>query len=143
MRQIRVKWNDETEKSFESVKKSLYTTAILHCPHQKKIFIFGTDVSKCGIGGVLSQIDEDGNEKVIYFASNKLSKVEENYCATLSFLTISDHRSLKWLLTRKTPSTPQYFSWIYRLQQYHFEIVYREGKNYGNADALSLGQPKI
>ena len=116
-----------------------------------------TDASKCGIGGVLSQMDEDGNEKVIYFASNKLSKVEENYCATRKellavikyveffyhylvgkrFIVRTDHRSLKWLLTWKTPSTPQYFSWIYRLQQYDFEIVYREGKNHGNADALS------
>ena len=82
MRKIHVKWNDEMEESFESVKKSLCTTAILHCPDPKKTFILDTDASKCGIGGVLSQIDEDGNEKVIYFASNKLSKVEENYCAT-------------------------------------------------------------
>ena len=157
MRQIRVKWNVEMEKSFESVKKSLCTTAILHCPDPKKLFILDTDASKCGIGGVLSQMDEDGNEKVIYFASNKLSKVEENYCATRKellavikyveffyhylvgkrFIVRTDHRSLKWLLTWKTPSTPQYFSWIYRLQQYDFEIVYREGKNHGNADALS------
>ena len=40
---------------------------------------------------------------------------------------------LKW----KTPSTPQYFSWIYKLQQYDFEIVYREEQKHGNADALS------
>ena len=157
MRQTRVKWNEQMENSFESVKKSLCTTAILHCPDPNKTFILDTDASKCGIGGVLSQIDEDGTEKVIYFASNKLSKVEENYCATRKellavikyveffyhylvgkrFIVRTDHRSLKWLLTWKTPTTPQYFSWIYRLQQYDFEIVHREGKNHGNADALS------
>ena len=31
----------------------------------------------------------------------------------------------------------QYFSWIYRLQQYDFEIRYREEQKHGNADALS------
>ena len=126
MRQIRVKWNDEMEKSFENVKKSLCTTAILHCTDPKKTFILDTDASKCVIGGVLSQIDEDGNEKVIYFASNKLSKVEENYCAMRKyveffyhylvgkrFIVRTDHRSLKWLLTWKRPSTPQFLSlWI-------------------------------
>ena len=60
----------------------LGTTAILHCPDPNKTFILDTDASKCGIGGVLSQIGEDGTEKVIYFASNRLLKVEENYCAT-------------------------------------------------------------
>ena len=49
----------------------------------------------------------------------------------------TDHKSLKWLLTWKTPSTPQYFSWIYKLQQYDFEIVYRERQIHGNTDALS------
>ena len=39
-------------------------------------------IPKCVIGGVLSQVDEDGTEKGICFASNRLSKVDENYCAT-------------------------------------------------------------
>ena len=46
MRQVRVKWDEEMEKAFESVKKSLYTTSILHCPDPNKTFILDTDASK-------------------------------------------------------------------------------------------------
>ena len=39
IRQIRFKLNNEMEKSYDSVQKSLCTTAILHCPDPKKTFI--------------------------------------------------------------------------------------------------------
>ena len=70
------------KRRFESVKKSLCTTAILHCPEPNKTFILDTDASKRRIAGVLSQIGEEGTEKVIYFSSNRLSKVKEKYCST-------------------------------------------------------------
>ena len=89
--------------------------------------------------------------------SNKLTKSEQNYCATRKellavvkyveffyhyligkkFIIRTDHRSLKWLLSWKTPTIPQYFNWIYRLQHFDFDIVYREGQSHLNGDALS------
>jgi len=157
MRKAKLNWTEKMRTSFKLIKKALCETAVLHCPNKKDTFILDTDASKTGIGAVLSQIDQNGKEKAVYFASNKLSKTEQNYCATRKellavvkyvdffyhyligkkFLIRTDHRSLKWLLSWKTPTTAQYFSWISKLQQFDFEIVYREGKNHINADALS------
>jgi len=156
-RRNKIEWTVEMEKSFEELKKVLMKTPILHCPKQENKFILDTDASKYGIGAVLSQVDSAGVERVIYFASNKLSTAEQNYCATRrellavvryvdffyhyligkKFIIRTDHKSLKWLLNWKTPTTAQYFSWISKLQLFDFEIEYREGIKHINADALS------
>ena len=157
MRKTKVNWTQKLQSSFVEIKNVLCSTPILHWPKKEDLFVLDTDASKYGIGGVLSQRDSQGIERVLYFASNRLSKAEQNYCATRKellavvryieffyhyligkkFIVRTDHFSLKWLLSWKTPTTPQYFSWISKLQQFDFEVVYREGKNHVNADALS------
>ena len=54
---------------------------MLAFPTQTGEFILDTDASHSSIGAVLSQIQE-GQEKVIAYASNKLSKTERFYCVT-------------------------------------------------------------
>ena len=43
---------------------------------------------------------------------------------------------LKWLLSFREPEG-QVARWIQQLQEYHFKVEHRPGKQHGNADALS------
>ena len=43
------------------------------------IFVLDTDASLLGLGGVLSQI-QDGDEKLIAYASQKLNPAQQHYC---------------------------------------------------------------
>jgi len=153
----KLQWSTEMHESFEKLKTSLTTAPILKYPCNKDVFILDTDASNTGIGAVLSQKDSSGSENVIYYASNRLSKAEQNYCTTRKellaifhytkffrhyllgrrFIIRTDHKSLTWLMSWKNPSSSQYFGWISEISQFDFIIQHREGSSHGNADALS------
>ena len=145
------------EKSLEEIKLALTQPPLLGCPSKNGKFILDTDASNNAIGAVLSQMNDDGKEVVIYYASNRLSKCERMYCTTRKellavvhylkvfrhyligkkFVLRTDHKSLTWLQSWKNPSSSQYFYWINQLSEFEFEIVHRKGAEHSNADALS------
>jgi len=156
-RSQKIEWSNSMKCSFQTLKTSLTNPPVLGFPSSKGNFILDTDASNNAIGAVLSQLNEEGNEVVIHYASNRLSKRERMYCTTRKellsvvhyiklfrpyllgkrFLLRTDHKSLTWLKTWKNPSTSQYFNWINLLNEYDFEIVHRPGSNHANADAMS------
>ena len=68
---------------------------ILIFPDYNREFILDTDASKDGIGAVLSQVQDSGEEKVVAYASRILSKPERKYCVTrqelLAVITFIKH----------------------------------------------------
>ena len=74
-------WNDECQEAFEKLKHSLTSAPILAHPDFRKNFILDTDASNFAMGAVLSQMDE-GQERVVAYASKALSKSERQYCVT-------------------------------------------------------------
>ena len=62
------------------MKIKLTTAPVLTYPDYNKPFILDTDVSDLGIGAMLSQKDDKGQEHVVAFASRSLSKAEHRYC---------------------------------------------------------------
>ena len=84
------------------------------------MFILDTDGSQTGIGAVLSQV-QDGDERVIAYASRSLNKSQQKYCTTMiellavvtfvkqfrhylwgrKFLVRTNHASLTWLQNLK------------------------------------------
>ena len=87
LRQLTVKklsfiWTADSQKSFDNLKQCLTTAPILAMPNWSKPFIIDTDACDSGIGEILSQIDENGMEHVVCYASRILTKAETNHCVT-------------------------------------------------------------
>lgn len=55
------------------------TAPILAYPRRDVDFILDTDASNFAIGAVLSQ-EQDGQERVLAYASKTLNRAEQNYC---------------------------------------------------------------
>ena len=149
-------WTDTCQDAFNHLRKCLVTAPILAFPDFSKKFILDTDASDCGIGAVLAQVQDDGSESVIAYASRSLSRQEQRYCVThrellavinfihhfrhyllgQPFTLRTDHGSLVWIQNFKEPEG-QLARWLERLQEYNFSVVHRPGVQHGNADSLS------
>ena len=108
-------------------------------------FILDTDASNLGIGAVLSQL-QDGQEKVISYASKMLSDSQRCYCVTYrellaivvfvkqfrhyllgrKFKIRTDHASLRWLSCFKD-AEGMVGRWITYLSTFDYELEHRKG----------------
>ena len=137
------------------------TYGVLVPPNHDRQFILQTDWSCDGIGAVLSQLDDFGNERVIAYASKTNSAAEASYSShkgeclamvwairhfhyylygsRVPFLLQTDHHSLQWLHT--TTAGGQLARWGIILGDYSFEVRHRSGLANANADCLSRLHP--
>ena len=75
-------WTQECQESFDRLRECLCSAPILAYPDFQRPFILDTDASDTGLGGVLSQADDQGRERVIAYGSRLLTKPERKYCVT-------------------------------------------------------------
>ena len=110
---------------------------MLAFPDFSKTFILDTDASDTGIGAVLSRLDDNTlskPERRYYVTRKELLSVitfVHHFCPFLlgnRFLLQTDHGLLTWLSNFKQPEG-QVARWIEKLQEYHFDIVHRPGRN--------------
>ena len=156
------RWTESCQGAFDELKTKLTEAPIWCYPSREEgdLFILDTDASDVGVGAVLSQV-QDGEEKVIAYASKTLSPSQRKYCVTYrellavvlfvkqfrhyllgrKFKIRTDHVSLKWLM-RFRDAEAMVGRWVLYLSSFHFEIEHRKGLNHGNADALSRKVPK-
>ena len=66
-------WDEATQQSFESLKKALLSTPILHPSDYTKDFILYLVASKSTIGLVLVQEEGNIQEHVVYYLSYALA----------------------------------------------------------------------
>ena len=113
----KVKWTDNCEAAFWKLKELLTTPPVLKVVELDKPYILQTDASELGLGAVLSQWEENGEEHPVSFASRKLLPREKNYsiiekeCLAIvwslqvfhvylfgqKFIVETDHQPLSWL----------------------------------------------
>ncbi|KAG1465265.1 hypothetical protein G6F56_004924 [Rhizopus delemar] len=72
-------WSSKTTESFELLKKLLTEAPVLTRPDFNKEFILVTDASRSGLGCILTQLDDNGHEHPIIYASRSLKSGEANY----------------------------------------------------------------
>ena len=94
-KKFKVRWRPEQQEAFETLQRLCTEAPILAYADFKAPFILHTDASSDGLGAVLYQ-NQNGQRRVIAYASRSLSPSERNYPAhKLEFLT------LKWAITDK------------------------------------------
>ena len=149
-------WTTEHESSFMRLKAALTSAPLLSYPDIRQgNFILDTDASNTGVGGVLSQVQDD-KERVIGFYSHLLSDSERRYCITKreflgviksvqhfkpylygqKFLIRTDNAAVSHLLTL-TDAQEQIQRWQLFMSQFSFDIIHRPGRHHLNADFMS------
>ena len=113
----------DREGAFQKLKQLLCSEPILRSPDFSRPFVLQTDASDRGVGAVLSQCDDEGQDHPIAFFSRKLLPREERYstvekeCLAIvlgaksfrvyllgrPFKVQTDHRALVWMDRLKMP----------------------------------------
>jgi hypothetical protein len=150
-----LRWTPEVEAAFQTLQGAVCTGTILAYSQPGESFIVDTDASNCGMGGILSQI-QDGEERALAYYSKTLNKTESNCCVTRrellaivrtldhfhkylygqQFHLRTDHSALTWLMSFRNQEL-QTTLWIQRLQEYKFTSKHRQGRRRNNTVALS------
>jgi len=150
------RWTENEQHVFEHIKELLSTPPILGYPDFTLPFELHTDASTKALGAILYQ-EQNGQKKVISYASRVLNKSEKNYSAfKLEFLALkwavtekfsdyltgshftvlTDNNPLTYILTSaKLDATGQ--RWASALCHYDFNIYYRAGWKNTDADGMS------
>jgi len=148
-------WNQECEAAFQALKEWLMSAPILVPPRDEGKYVLDTDASDIALGTILHQ-EQDGQFRVIGYASRALTNAERHYCITRKELlgvvyglkkyrrhllgrkivVRTDHTALTFL--KKTPEPiGQQGRWLDLLSEYHIDIEHRPGRVHSNSDALS------
>ncbi|XP_063785579.1 uncharacterized protein LOC134933980 [Pseudophryne corroboree] len=157
-RKVLVEWSETRQSSFDYLKKALTEAPLLAYPDYSIPFRLYTDASKQGLGAVLAQVQE-GQERVVAYASRSLRKTERNdanysafkleflalvwavtekfrdYLAATPFVAVTDCNPMAHQDTARLGALEQ--RWASRLANYRYKIEYRSGRSNTNADALS------
>ncbi|GFU66168.1 retrovirus-related Pol polyprotein from transposon 17.6 [Trichonephila clavipes] len=73
-----ITWTTECENEFRELKGKLIDKPVLYAPNFEREFIVQTDASNAGMGAVLTQLNEQGEEQPILYLSKKFSEVEKS-----------------------------------------------------------------
>jgi hypothetical protein len=148
-------WAMEQELAFQKLKDKLVSRPILQYPDFTREFVLTTDASNEKLGAIISQ-GEIGKDLPIAYASRNVNKAEQNYSTSekellavvwgvkhfrpylygTKFKIASDHKPLMWIMNIKDPGS-RLLRWRIKLEEYHYEIVYKKEALNANADALS------
>jgi hypothetical protein len=151
---VAVEMGEVEVEAFEAVKDALTSTPVLAVADPHLGYRIVTDASDFAIGAILLQDQGEGWQPIAY-ESRKLQPAElrrnvyeKEMLAVLHSLKawrcyvegrpielVTDHESLKWLLTQKELDRQQ-AKWVQTLSQFDIDIVYRPGR-VNPADALS------
>lgn len=150
------RWTPQCQEAFDQIIAKLTSAPILGFADPQLPYVLHTDASTIGLGAALYQV-QDGQSRVIAFASRGLSKSERKYPAHkleflalkwavtekfsdylygTDFVVVTDSNPLTYILTSAKLDATGY-RWLSSLSTYSFSLQYRAGKQNLDADALS------
>jgi hypothetical protein len=152
----RIVWTQKLQIAFEQLKAALTSKPVLCAPNFGRDFLLQTDASQFAIAAILSQRDQEGQERVIAYASRKLAPREINYSTVMKetlaivwaanhfeswiygqkVICQSDHRPLAWLESMRNTNA-RLMRWSLFLQRFNLEHSFRRGVENANADSLT------
>ena len=156
---------EEHVKAFEELRIAVTTGPMLYYPDFAKPFRLTSDAHPHGVAAILSQLDGEGNDRPIAFASSAMDSgmrkrydlmINQSLTATEAeclgmifgmrhfrsylygrqFHFFTDHVALKWIATIKDPSGKM-ARWLATIQEMDFVIQHVPGKSIQHCDALS------
>ena len=151
-----VDWTPNRVDAFEELRRALTSESVLASPRMEEPFVLHTDASGGGIGVVLSQGNEEGQDSPVAFYSRQFKEAEAKYFVTeqeclaviagvrhysfylegAPFTIVTDHHCLQYL-DRMKDQKSRLTRWALILQPYHYKVEYRPGAYHQNADGLS------
>lgn len=152
------KWEKDQEDAFQELKRRVCSAPVLAMPNNNGMFRVEADSSDFATGGILSQQQLDGKWKPIAFISHSLNPTERNYeiydKEMLAIMTSldewrqyllgakeifeiwTDHKNLSYFRKPQKLNRRQ-ARWTTELQEYHFTLHHKSGKQMTKADLLS------
>ncbi len=153
-------WGKECDNAFAQIKEKLVSNQVLVHYNPDLPLQLATDTSPYGVGGVISHILPNGDEKPIAFASRTLTIAEQNhpqiekalsivfgiqkfhqYLYARHFTLLTDHKPLVAIFnpSKAIPSlsAARMQRWALLLSAYTYHISYRPTELHANADAMS------
>ena len=150
-----IKWDAESNESFQTLKTALTQKPILKLPNFEKQFVLQTDASDSGVGAVLLQ-EHDGVNMPVMYISRKLNAAETRYstiereCLALfwatkrlhvylygtEFILEIDHQPLAFV-NRANINNDRVMRWALHLQMYRYQVRIVKGSANTTADLLS------
>lgn len=149
-------WTEECERSFVEIKKLLCSSPILSIYDQDKPVYVYTDASGGGLGAVLKQPQEDGMLHPVAYFSKRINPAQlkrkaiyleclaikealvywQHWLIGRTFTVVTDHKPLETMRV-KARTDEVLGDLMFYISQYTFKIVYSQGKDNLEADALS------
>eukprot|EP00873_Tetraselmis_striata_P007045 jgi/Tetstr1/427309/TSEL_017478.t1 len=150
------KWGAAEQQSFDAIKAMLVSAPVLRHPDWRRPFVMHTDWSRAGVGACLSQVDDNGVEYAVSFASRMNTPVEADlssyegevgavvwavqrfryYLYGNHFQLITNRKAMEWLRTTAR-LRGKLARWSLMLAEYDFSIKHRPGKDNTVPDLLS------
>ena len=152
----------ECKRAMQILVKAITSEPVMSTPRFDREFLVKTDAAnKEGLGGVLSQVNDEGREKVVAYHGRRLNKHERNYTVTeiellaavdsikhwrpylwgRAFKLIVDHSALRWLHTMRDTMeggpASRLMRWILKLSEYRFHVEHKPGSLHKDADGVS------
>ncbi|CEL63398.1 hypothetical protein RSOLAG1IB_12654 [Rhizoctonia solani AG-1 IB] len=151
-------WTGKEEHAFRELQRAIINTPVIVHANPSKPYFLETNASGAALGSVLSQRQEDGRLHPIGYLSESFKGAEQNYDThdkellaiirsfehwriylegtILPITVFTDHCNLEYWKESRTFNR-RHARWHLLLAGFHFQIMYRPGKQSTKPDTLS------